>query len=69
MGVSTKTGKEIALPNSVATPGVAAGRLPARAYEENFADLRPPLTAHEAVVAADRCYFCHDAPCVTACPT
>ena len=64
-----KTGKEIALPNSVATPGVAAGRLPARAYQENFADLRPPLTAHEAAVAADRCYFCHDAPCVTACPT
>jgi glutamate synthase (NADPH/NADH) small chain len=20
-------------------------------------------------VAADRCYFCHDAPCITACPT
>ena len=57
------------MPTSVATPGVASGRLPAHAYEENFADLRPPLTAHEAAVAADRCYFCHDAPCVTACPT
>ena len=57
------------MPNSVATSGVAAGRLPARAYEENFADLRPPLTAHEAAVAADRCYFCHDAPCVAACAT
>lgn len=55
--------------NSVATPGVAAGRLPASVYEENFADLRPPLTAHEASVAADRGYFCHDAPCVAACPT
>ena len=62
-------GKELVLSNSVATPGVAAGRLPAPGYEENFADLRPPLTAHEAAVAADRCYFCHDAPCVTACPT
>ena len=61
--------KELVLPNSVVTPGVAAGRLPARTYDENFADLRPPLTAHEAAVAADRCYFCHDAPCVTACPT
>ena len=20
-------------------------------------------------MAADRCYFCHDAPCITACPT
>ena len=27
------------------------------------------LTAHEALVAADRCYFCYDAPCTTACPT
>ena len=57
------------MPNSVATPGVADGRLPAGTYEENFADLRPPLTAHAAAVAADRCYFCHDAPCVAACPT
>ncbi|MDP3895705.1 MAG: NAD(P)-dependent oxidoreductase, partial [Mesorhizobium sp.] len=24
---------------------------------------------HEATVASDRCYFCHDAPCITACPT
>lgn len=35
----------------------------------NFADLHPPLSPHEALVAADRCYFCYDAPCVTACPT
>ena len=32
-------------------------------------DLHPPLSAHEAAVEADRCYFCYDAPCVTACPT
>lgn len=32
-------------------------------------DLHQPLSAHEARVEADRCYFCHDAPCVTACPT
>ena len=69
MRVCAETGQELVLPNSVVTPGVAAGRLPVRAYEENFADLRPPLTAHEATVAAGRCYFCHDAPCVTACPT
>ncbi len=35
----------------------------------NFADLHPPLSDHEALVAADRCYFCHDAPCMEACPT
>jgi glutamate synthase (NADPH/NADH) small chain len=51
------------------TPGVVAGRLPPERIAANFADVAPPLDAHEALVAADRCYFCHDAPCVTACPT
>ena len=49
--------------------GVAAGRLSPEEYASNFADLHPPLDRHEALVAADRCYFCYDAPCVTACPT
>ncbi len=49
--------------------GVVAGRLEASDIEDNFQDLHPALNTHEAVVAADRCYFCHDAPCVTACPT
>ncbi|MFT6024266.1 MAG: dihydropyrimidine dehydrogenase (NAD+) subunit PreT [Ascidiaceihabitans sp.] len=51
------------------TPGIVAGRLNDAAYETQFADLHPPLDNHEALVAADRCYFCHDAPCITACPT
>ena len=51
------------------SPGVAAGRLAASGYAENFSDLHPALDPHEALVAADRCYFCHDAPCITACPT
>ena len=49
--------------------GIAAGRLSPETIAANFADLHPPFDAHEAAVAADRCYFCHDAPCVTACPT
>lgn len=49
--------------------GITAGRLAADQLEENFADLHAPLDRHEAHVAADRCYFCHDAPCITACPT
>lgn len=49
--------------------GVVPGRLDADALNAGFVDLHAPLTDHEALVAADRCYFCHDAPCITACPT
>ena len=55
--------------NSPMTPGIAAGRLSGDDIARNFADLHAPFAAHEAAVAADRCYFCHDAPCMTACPT
>lgn len=55
--------------NDMSTPGVIAGRLDAEAIAENFADLHGQYDPHEAAVAADRCYFCHDAPCITACPT
>ncbi|RMC31554.1 NAD(P)-dependent oxidoreductase [Paracoccus alkanivorans] len=51
------------------SPGVVPGRLSKEELAANFADIAPPLDDHEARVAADRCYFCHDAPCVTACPT
>ena len=50
-------------------PGLAPGRLTAEDYAKNFADAHPRLSSHEALVAADRCYFCHDAPCIAACPT
>ena len=55
--------------NSQTTPGIVPARLPGDRIAENFADLHAPYDAHEARVAADRCYFCHDAPCMTACPT
>ena len=48
---------------------VKPGRLDTEAYGEAFSDLHPPLTRHEALVEADRCYFCYDAPCMNACPT
>ena len=48
---------------------VAAGRLSAEDYRANFSEVRPPLDPHQAIVEADRCYFCHDAPCTIACPT
>ncbi len=55
--------------NSPRTPGVVARRLSPEALSENFSDLHEPYDNHEALVAADRCYFCYDAPCITACPT
>jgi glutamate synthase (NADPH/NADH) small chain len=57
------------MPPSSLAAGVIEGRLSAQQIQDNFADLHPPLNTHEAIVAADRCYFCYDAPCVTACPT
>lgn len=51
------------------TPGIVAGRLSGDEIAANFGDLHPQYDPHEAQVAADRCYFCHDAPCMTACPT
>ena len=35
----------------------------------NFADIAPPLTGDAALLEADKCLFCHDAPCTIACPT
>ncbi len=46
-----------------------SGRLSTDQYENNFSDLHPLLSRHEALVEADRCYFCYDAPCMNACPT
>ena len=57
------------MPNSPLTPGIVPARLSAEALARNFADHDPAFDPHEARVAADRCYFCHDAPCMTACPT
>ena len=49
--------------------GVVSARLKENEYKDNFSDLHPPFDPHEALVAADRCYFCYDAPCVESCPT
>jgi glutamate synthase (NADPH/NADH) small chain len=49
--------------------GIAGNRLAPETYADNFSDLHPPLDHHEALVEADRCYFCYDAPCMKACPT
>jgi dihydropyrimidine dehydrogenase (NAD+) subunit PreT len=48
---------------------IASGRLRPQDYAQNFDDLVPPLDHDSALVEADRCYFCYDAPCIEACPT
>ncbi|MBC7888740.1 MAG: NAD(P)-dependent oxidoreductase [Ferruginibacter sp.] len=45
-------------------------RLSSAEYEQNFADIHPPFeTADAALVEANRCLFCYDAPCMKSCPT
>ena len=48
---------------------IAAGRLSAAQLDENFADVSPPLDRQAALIAAQRCLYCFDAPCIKACPT
>jgi glutamate synthase (NADPH/NADH) small chain len=56
---------------SASNPGasIRGARLSSEEYACNFADSHPPLSSMQALVESDRCYFCHDAPCVQACPT
>jgi len=42
---------------------------PAQRSETAFTDYKLPLYPAQATVEAERCLFCHDAPCVVACPT
>lgn len=51
------------------TPGIHPARLPRARYEQNFCDSHAALSLAQAKIEADRCYYCFDAPCQTACPT
>jgi len=49
---------------------ISNNRLPQAIYQENFQDIHPPFeTEDAALVAANRCLFCYDAPCTKRCPT
>jgi glutamate synthase (NADPH/NADH) small chain len=51
----------------ISTP--QGGSLPAQRLELQLADAKPMYAPGDAVTEANRCLFCHDAPCVEACPT
>ena len=45
-------------------------RLTKEQYDQNFSDIHPPFeTKDAALVEANRCLFCYDAPCMKSCPT
>jgi dihydropyrimidine dehydrogenase (NAD+) subunit PreT len=49
---------------------IQKNRLTTEQYNQNFADIHPPFeTADAAMVEANRCLFCYDAPCTKLCPT
>ena len=37
--------------------------------ERNFSEINPAMSSAEALVEANRCLYCYDAPCMHACPT
>lgn len=51
------------------SPDIRPGRLTAAGYATAFADATPRFTPAQAVLEAERCLYCFDAPCATACPT
>ena len=49
---------------------ITKNRLTTEQYNENFSDIHPPFETKEAaMVEANRCLFCYDAPCMKSCPT
>lgn len=58
----TRGGAPYAPPNPIPT-------LPPEQLEKNFAEIAPPLTPDAALLEANKCLYCYDAPCTQACPT
>jgi glutamate synthase (NADPH/NADH) small chain len=49
---------------------ISNNRLTPEEYEQHFSDIHPPFeTDSAALVEANRCLFCYDAPCTKSCPT
>ncbi len=50
-------------------PDIRAGRRTPAQFAQAFADAAPRLSRSQALAEAERCLYCFDAPCITACPT
>src|SRR3569833_1639257 len=49
---------------------ITNNRLTAEEYRQTFSDIHPPFDKKEAaLVEANRCLFCYDAPSIKSCPT
>ena len=48
---------------------IAAGRLSPEVLARHFGEVEPALERQAALVEANRCYYCFEAPCIQACPT
>lgn len=49
---------------------IKANRLSKEEYAKNFSDVHPAFETDEgALLEANRCLFCYDAPCTKSCPT
>lgn len=49
---------------------ISNNRLTEEQYKENFSDIHPGFESKEAaLIEANRCLFCYDAPCTKSCPT
>ncbi len=50
-------------------PSIPASAVPTQRFELKLVDAKPTYREGEAIAEANRCLYCHDAPCVEACPT
>jgi len=49
---------------------ITNNKLTTQQYEQNFSDIHPPFENKDAaLIEANRCLFCYDAPCTKSCPT
>jgi glutamate synthase (NADPH/NADH) small chain len=51
------------------TPFAPSHEIPAERLERAMPEVHPPFDQKQALAEANRCLYCHDAPCIQACPT